>query len=156
MRCTGPSSAACFLCALSGVRVRVGWAPRIPRPHLPVCSRGSRTIQQTDDAPRVRPAHHHTAIAILLKKSLFAYPSVWTAFHLGTFISRGDRSKQDSDCQSQKASKRMAWRAIVFDLSEGTRSPDGRLQKFKKGAVVMAIKAGLPIVPIGVFRARNA
>jgi 1-acyl-sn-glycerol-3-phosphate acyltransferase len=31
---------------------------------------------------------------------------------------------------------------------EGTRSPDGRLQDFKKGAVVMAIKAGVPIVPV--------
>jgi 1-acyl-sn-glycerol-3-phosphate acyltransferase len=31
---------------------------------------------------------------------------------------------------------------------EGTRSPDGRLQEFKKGAVVMAIKAGVPIVPV--------
>ena len=29
-----------------------------------------------------------------------------------------------------------------------TRSPDGRLQTFKKGAVVMAIKAGVPIVPV--------
>jgi 1-acyl-sn-glycerol-3-phosphate acyltransferase len=31
---------------------------------------------------------------------------------------------------------------------EGTRSPDGRLQDFKKGAVVMAIRAGVPIVPV--------
>jgi len=31
---------------------------------------------------------------------------------------------------------------------EGTRSPDGRLQAFKKGAVVMALKAGVPIVPV--------
>src|SRR5437879_11061230 len=31
---------------------------------------------------------------------------------------------------------------------EGTRSPDGRLQEFKKGAVVMAIRAGVPIVPM--------
>ena len=31
---------------------------------------------------------------------------------------------------------------------EGTRSPDGRLQRFKKGAFVMAIEAGVPIVPV--------
>ncbi len=30
---------------------------------------------------------------------------------------------------------------------EGTRSPDGRLQTFKKGLFVMAIKAGALIVP---------
>jgi len=33
---------------------------------------------------------------------------------------------------------------------EGTRSPDGRLQSFKKGVFLMAIKAGAPIVPISV------
>jgi 1-acyl-sn-glycerol-3-phosphate acyltransferase len=31
---------------------------------------------------------------------------------------------------------------------EGTRSPDGRLQDFKKGAVVLAIKAGVLVVPV--------
>ena len=31
---------------------------------------------------------------------------------------------------------------------EGTRSPDGRLGEFKKGAAIMAIKAGVPIVPV--------
>jgi 1-acyl-sn-glycerol-3-phosphate acyltransferase len=38
---------------------------------------------------------------------------------------------------------------------EGTRSPDGRLQRFKKGAVVMAIKAGVPIVPIACSGAQK-
>ena len=31
---------------------------------------------------------------------------------------------------------------------EGTRSPDGRLLRFKKGAFIMAIEAGIPIVPL--------
>lgn len=34
--------------------------------------------------------------------------------------------------------------------AEGTRSPDGRLQRFKKGGVMLAIQTGLPIVPITV------
>src|SRR5437879_4468096 len=39
---------------------------------------------------------------------------------------------------------------LVYTLidPEGTRSPDGRLQEFKKGAVMMAIKAGVPIAPM--------
>jgi 1-acyl-sn-glycerol-3-phosphate acyltransferase len=31
---------------------------------------------------------------------------------------------------------------------EGTRSADGRLHRFKKGSFVMAIEAGIPIVPV--------
>jgi 1-acyl-sn-glycerol-3-phosphate acyltransferase len=31
---------------------------------------------------------------------------------------------------------------------EGTRSPNGRLLRFKKGTFVMAIEAGVPIVPV--------
>lgn len=36
--------------------------------------------------------------------------------------------------------------AVVF--AEGTRSLDGRLQPFKKGSFVLAIAAGVPIVPV--------
>ena len=35
---------------------------------------------------------------------------------------------------------------VVFP--EGTRSRDGRLREFKKGAFVLAIHAGLPVVPV--------
>lgn len=37
---------------------------------------------------------------------------------------------------------------LVFP--EGTRSPDGRSQRFKHGVFVLALRAGLPIVPITV------
>jgi 1-acyl-sn-glycerol-3-phosphate acyltransferase len=39
--------------------------------------------------------------------------------------------------------------SIVF-FSEGTRSDDGVLRPFKKGAAVLAIQAGVPIVPAAV------
>jgi len=49
---------------------------------------------------------------------------------------------------SEKAIEAMRAGQSFLIYPEGTRSPDGRLQEFKKGAVVMAIKAGVPIVPI--------
>ena len=38
---------------------------------------------------------------------------------------------------------------------EGTRSPDGRLQPFKRGLFVMAIRSGASIVPVSVSGARK-
>ena len=38
----------------------------------------------------------------------------------------------------------------AFFFAEGTRSLDGKLQKFKKGGVMLALKTELPIVPITI------
>ncbi len=40
-------------------------------------------------------------------------------------------------------------------FAEGTRSADGRLQRFKKGGVMLAIKAGLPIVPVTILNSHT-
>jgi 1-acyl-sn-glycerol-3-phosphate acyltransferase len=42
---------------------------------------------------------------------------------------------------------------IVFP--EGTRSVDGRIGRFKKGSFVVAIGAGLPVVPVSVTGSRH-
>mmetsp|Transcript_27036 Transcript_27036/g.65256 ORF Transcript_27036/g.65256 Transcript_27036/m.65256 type:complete len:136 (+) Transcript_27036:542-949(+) len=41
----------------------------------------------------------------------------------------------------------------LFVCPEGTRTPDGSLGAFHKGALVLAIDAGLPIVPMAVIGA---
>jgi 1-acyl-sn-glycerol-3-phosphate acyltransferase len=42
---------------------------------------------------------------------------------------------------------------IVFP--EGTRSVDGRLGRFKKGPFLVAVDAGLPVVPVSVTGSRH-
>ena len=42
---------------------------------------------------------------------------------------------------------------IVFP--EGTRSVDGALGRFKKGSFVVAVDAGLPVVPVSVSGSRH-
>jgi 1-acyl-sn-glycerol-3-phosphate acyltransferase len=43
----------------------------------------------------------------------------------------------------------------VLFFSEGTRSPDGNIQEFKKGGFVTAIQQGLPILPVTVNGSRK-
>lgn len=65
------------------------------------------------------------------------------------FINRGDRS--DAMRMMREAGARMERQNLSLGLfPEGTRSPDGTLQPFKKGAFVLAIETQAPIVPVAV------
>jgi len=87
-------------------------------------------------------------IAILGRKSLFDIPVVGTAFRLAKFVPV-DRENRDAALASVKQAVEYIREGFSFLVyPEGTRSPDGRLLRFKKGSFVMAIEAGIPIVPV--------
>lgn len=46
-------------------------------------------------------------------------------------------------------------RLNVIVFPEGTRSPDGHLLPFKKGAFVLALQTGVPILPVGISGSRG-
>src|SRR5215471_10555607 len=132
-----------FFVRAVGVRVHVKGIERIP----PDTCLFVANHTSAADAPAVVNAIPRR-IAILLKKSLFKWPIVGQAFQLAHFIPV-ERSRHESAIASlEKAIQAMREGQSFLIYPEGTRSPDGRLQEFKKGAVVMAIKAGVPIVPV--------
>jgi 1-acyl-sn-glycerol-3-phosphate acyltransferase len=132
-----------FFVRAVGIHVRVSGTERIP----PGTCLFVANHTSSADAPAVVGAIPRR-IAILLKKALFDYPIVGQAFHLARFIPV-DRSKHESAVASlEKAIEALRGGQSFLVYPEGTRSPDGRLQEFKRGAVVMGIKAGVPIVPI--------
>jgi 1-acyl-sn-glycerol-3-phosphate acyltransferase len=49
---------------------------------------------------------------------------------------------------------REGWSIVVFP--EGTRSPDGWVQRFRHGAARLAIEMGMPVVPIAIVGAYAA
>ncbi|MGB9432438.1 MAG: lysophospholipid acyltransferase family protein [Candidatus Acidiferrum sp.] len=126
-----------------GVHVRVKGVERIPKGTCIFAANHTSSA----DAPAVVGAIPRR-IAILLKRSLFGWPIVGQAFHIAHFIPV-DRFNRDSAIESvEKATEAIRNGQSFLIYPEGTRSPDGRLQEFKKGTAVMAIKSGVPVVPV--------
>ena len=85
----------------------------------------------------------------IAKKELFRIPLFGPAM-LRAGIIPIDRSHGREALKSlNRAAEHIAKGTSVLIFPEGTRSDDGRLKPFKTGAVMLAIKAGVPVVPIG-------
>ncbi len=133
-----------------GVHVKVKGTERIP----PGTCIFAANHTSSADAPAVVGAIPRR-IAILLKRSLFGWPIVGQAFHLAQFIPV-DRFNRDSAIESvDKATNAIRAGQSFLIYPEGTRSPDGRLQEFKKGTAVMAINSGAPVVPVACSGAQR-
>jgi 1-acyl-sn-glycerol-3-phosphate acyltransferase len=131
---------------LAGVKLDVRRREKIPRGQAVVFMADH---QSNADAPAVFV--ELPPVLALAKKGFFRIPILGQAARLRGFIPVERKHIRHEAVKRVEAAIR-ALRAgksfLVFP--EGTRSPDGRLQPFKKGVFVMAIKAGVPIVPISV------
>ena len=92
-------------------------------------------------------------LRIIAKESLAKFPV------LGWHLRRGGHlfvDRRDPD----RAGILKRWRALVSEglsliiYAEGTRSSDGHVARFKAGSFLLAIQAGLPIVPLAIIGTR--
>lgn len=91
-------------------------------------------------------------LRFIAKKSLAKVPLFGLAIRLARMIII-DRDDPASAREAvNRATKDLTGGVSAFFFAEGTRSLDGKLQRFKKGGVVLALKTGLPIVPITIVR----
>src|SRR5260221_6742439 len=86
-------------------------------------------------------------LKFVTKRELLFIPifgwSLWCAGFL--FI---DRKRRDRAVRSlARGSRKLRAGASILAFPEGTRSPTGELLPFKKGAFVLALEAGAPLVP---------
>jgi 1-acyl-sn-glycerol-3-phosphate acyltransferase len=132
-----------FFVRAVGVRIRVVGLEKIPNG---VCLFAANHTSSAD-APAVVGAIPRR-LAVLVKESLFKWPIVGRAFILAHFIPVKREVREEAIASVEKAAAAMRAGQSFLIYPEGTRSPDGRLQEFKKGAVVLGIKAGVPIVPV--------
>lgn len=92
--------------------------------------------------------------AFLSKKELGLIPIFgWAAAASGVvFI---DRAKGTKNKSLQVLADRLRHGLSIIIFPEGTRSTDGQLLKFKRGAFVMAIESQIPVVPMVIFDSRK-
>ena len=89
-------------------------------------------------------------IRFVLKKELTRIPLWGWALKYGHYISIDRGRARDAVKSLEEAAERMRNGASVILFAEGTRSRDGKLQPFKRGAFTLAVKAGIPIVPVTI------
>jgi 1-acyl-sn-glycerol-3-phosphate acyltransferase len=131
---------------LAGVKLRIQGANHIPK-NQPVIYVSNH--QSNFDIPIIY-AGLPLQFRWLAKKELFKIPLFGLAMQRSGYIPI-DRSDRHKTMQSiNAATKRIQEGASVVIFPEGTRTPDGKLRPFKKGALLLAIKAKVPVVPMTI------
>ncbi len=134
-----------IVCGIIGIRVRIEGLENI-KPEQTYIFAANHVSQVDIFAFQAYFPHDYRWIA---KKELFKIPVFGQAMRMAGFIPI-DRSRGRQAMKSLiKAAERIASGTSVLIFPEGTRSINGKLQPFKTGAVLLAIKSGVDIVPIG-------
>lgn len=131
---------------ICGVDVRVRGLEKLEpgRSYVYVCNHASMF-----DIPAIL-ASLPDQVRIIYKKELNWIPIFGWGLKFGSYIAV-DRSHSAEAMRSlEAAARKIATGASVLLFAEGTRTMDGRLQPFKRGAFNLAVKAGVPVVPLTV------
>ncbi len=92
-------------------------------------------------------------LRILAKASLGAFPVLgWHLRYTGHLLIERERAGR-ATLRKVAGLMRRGHSLIVFP--EGTRSSDGEVLSFKRGLFLLAIEAGLPVVPVAVRGSRH-
>lgn len=96
---------------------------------------------------KVFPEH---SIRMLAKKELFKIPFLGGGMKAAEFPFIDRKNKLQAIKDLEYAKELMESGIIIWVAPEGTRSKNGKLAPFKKGAFVTAIQAKATIIPIGI------
>jgi 1-acyl-sn-glycerol-3-phosphate acyltransferase len=141
--------ARCLLAA-SGVRVDVHYAAELAPGASYVFLSNHQSLFDIPALLATCPGQ----VRFLAKRTLFLIPIFGWALAAGGFIpiDRKDRSKARQSFAAAIARLRDGVSILLFP--EGTRALDDTLLPFQRGGFLLALKTGLPIVPVGIEGSR--
>lgn len=129
---------------LAGIRLEVRGLENLPR--------GRACVYMANHQSNVDPPLLFVVlpprIALIGKEQVFRIPVLGTALALADFVPINRFDPEAARAAVGAALERLQRGVSFLVFPEGTRSRDGRLQRFKHGVFVMALRAGAPIVPI--------
>jgi 1-acyl-sn-glycerol-3-phosphate acyltransferase len=91
----------------------------------------------------------------IAKKELFAIPILGWAMGAANYISIDRSGKRKALESIERAAGKIKGGVSVVIFPEGTRSRDGSIQPFKRGGFTLALKSGVPIIPITINGSRD-
>lgn len=138
------------LLAAAGVRVEVEMHPRLRA----AAERGDNQVYMANhasymDIPALLTVIP-TQVRFAAKRSLFSIPIFGWSLWAGGFIPVDRKNRARARDAFAIAVRRLRGGASVLFFPEGTRSHDGGLGTFERGGFLLAIKSGVPVVPVGV------
>jgi 1-acyl-sn-glycerol-3-phosphate acyltransferase len=130
---------------VSGIEVSLKGADRLPGP------------------PFILMCNHQSALDIysllvglplrfgwLAKRELFSIPFVGWAMKRAGYVSIDRKNPREALKAIEEAGRKIRDGMCIVIFPEGTRSEDGTLLPFKQGVFNLALRAGVPIVPVGI------
>ena len=130
---------------LAGVRLEVRGKGNIPRGRALIFMPNH---QSNSDPPAVLAVL--PPVLVMVKQEFFRVPVLGRAMRMRGFVPVDRKNRERAIQAVERAVESLKAGKSFLAYPEGTRSPDGRLQAFKKGVFMMAIKAGAPIVPVSI------
>lgn len=136
----------------AGVRVRYEGLDRLPRDQAQILVANHESWFDVFALAATLPVDYRFVGKKELSEIPVFGPAWLAAGHYA--IDRSDRQAAIASLDRVGSRMRKGRHTVVL-FPEGTRSKDGTMGAFKKGAFVMAINAGVPIVPVAILGSRR-
>src|SRR5947208_2619560 len=138
--------------ALAGIRCEISGLDRLPRDRAVVfCAN-----HQSNVDPPILFTMLHRRLHVLFKAELLKLPLLGRVFLAGGFIPVVRDNREQAMASIAQGSRSLGEGNSFLIFPEGTRSKTRQLLPFKKGGFIMAIGAGVPVIPVAIDGGRAA